>query len=126
MKYLFYLTILFLSNFLFAQKPVFHNLKEPNRHAGCYLEGKGGETIGNLTEEGGTLFNFTGKDGVFPAIKPTKEYPEAFGDRVYKIYIKEKKSVKDPDSCIEDKIYSIKIIYKKKAYFYTKKGMCGC
>lgn len=118
--------ILFLSNFLFGQKPVFHNLKEPNLHAGCYLEGKNGKTIGNLTEEGGALFNFNGKDEIFPAMKGTKEYLEVFGNKMYKIYIKEKKSTKVEGTCIENKIYSIKIIYKKKAYFYTKKGMCGC
>ena len=125
MKYLSFLIIFLLSNNLFAQKPVFHDLKDPKMHAGCYIDGKE-NPVANLSEDGGALFNFNGKDETFPAIKATKEYPEAFGNKMYKIYIKETKSIKDKDSCIEDKIYSIKIIYKKKDYFYSKKGMCGC
>ncbi|WP_294314667.1 hypothetical protein [uncultured Chryseobacterium sp.] len=126
MRTVFFLIILFLSeNFLYAQKPVLHDLKDPRMHAGCYLDGKN-NPIGNLSEEGGALFNLTGKDVLFPAIKATKEYPEAFGNKAYKIYIKETGATKVEDACIEDKIYSIKIVYKKKAYFYKKKGMCGC
>lgn len=125
MKYLSLLIIIFLSSNFFAQKPVLHDLKDPKMHAGCYIDGKK-NAVANLSEEGGALFNFKGKDEIFPAIKSTKEYPEAFGNKAYKIYIKETKSVKDPESCIENKVYSIKIIYKKKAYFYSKKGMCGC
>ncbi len=126
MKPIFILMILFLSeNFLYAQKPVLHDLQDPKMYAGCYIDGKN-NPVGNLSEEGGALFNLTGKDELFTAIKATKEYPEAYGNKVYKIYIKEIRSEKVEDSCIEEKVYSIKIIYRKKAYFYTKKGMCGC
>ena len=94
-------------------------------HAGCYVDGKK-NPVANLSEDGGALFNFTGKDELFPVIKATKEYPEVFGNKTYKIYIKETRSTKVEDSCIEEKGYSIKIVYKKKVYFYTRKGMCGC
>jgi hypothetical protein len=89
-------------------------------HAGCYIDGKN-NPVANLSEDEGALFNFNGKDEIFPSIKGTKEYPEAFGNKTYKIYIRETKSVKDGESCIENKVYSIKIIYKKKAYHYSKK-----
>lgn len=125
MKYIIVLMVFLLSANGMAQKPVLHDLKDPRMHAGCYIDGKN-NPVGNLSEEGGALFNLTGKDMLFPAIKATKEYPEAFGNKAYKIYIKEIRSTKVEDTCIEDKIYSIKIVYKKKAYFYTKKGMCGC
>lgn len=125
MKYLFFFIILFLSNSFFAQKPVFHDLKDPKMHAGCYIDGKK-NAVANLSEDEGALFNFKGKDEIFPGIKGTKEYPEAFGNSIYKIFIKIIKSTKVEDSCIEENQYSIKVIYKKKAYFYTKKGMCGC
>ncbi|GAA5099337.1 hypothetical protein GCM10023210_36630 [Chryseobacterium ginsengisoli] len=125
MKHLLFLLIFFFSNSFFAQKPILHDLKDPKMHAGCYIDGKK-NAVANLSEDEGALFNFTGKDEIFPPIKATKEYPEAFGNKVYKIYIKETKSIKDKNSCIENKIYEIKIIYKKKAYFYSKKGMCGC
>lgn len=125
MKYLSLLITFFVSCSFLAQKPVLHDLKDPKMQAGCYIDGKK-NPVANLSEEGGALFNFKGKDETFPSIKGTKEYPEAFGNKTYKIYIKVIKSTKVEDSCIEENQYSIKIIYKKKAYFYTKKGMCGC
>jgi len=125
MKYIVILMVFLLSANGSAQKPVLHDLKNPGMHAGCYIDGKE-NPVANLSEDGGALFNFTGKDELFPAIKEAKEYPEAFGNKIYKIYIRETRSAKVQDSCIEEKVYSIKIVYKKKAYFYTKKGMCGC
>lgn len=125
MKNILFLIIFLLINNFSAQKPVLYDLKDPKMHAGCYIDGKN-NPVANLSEDEGALFNFNGKDEIFPSIKGTKEYPEAFGNKIYKIYIREAKSVKDGESCIENKVYSIKIIYKKKAYFYSKKGMCGC
>ncbi|WP_428070584.1 hypothetical protein [Chryseobacterium gambrini] len=125
MKNILFLIIFFLITNFSAQKPVLHDLKDPKMHAGCYIHGKN-NPVANLSEDEGALFNLNGKDEIFPSIKGTKEYPEAFGNKTYKIYICETKSVKDGESCIENKVYSIKIIYKKKAYLYSKKGMCGC
>ncbi|MCF2220518.1 hypothetical protein H9Q08_14615 [Chryseobacterium sp. PS-8] len=125
MKNLLFLVIFLLINNFSAQKPVLHDLKDPKMHAGCYIDGKN-NPVANLSEDEGALFNFNGKDEIFPSIKGTKEYPEAFGNKTYKIYIRETKSIKDRESCIENKVYSIKIIYKKKGYHYSRKGMCGC
>jgi len=125
MKNLLFLIIFLLINNFSAQKPVLYDLKDPKMHAGCYIDGKN-NPVANLSENEGALFNFKGKDEIFPPIKGTKDYPEAFGNKTYKIYIRETKSIKDGESCIENKVYSIKIIYRKKAYFYSKKGMCGC
>jgi hypothetical protein len=127
MKNLFLFVFFFLLNNLFGQKPVFHDLKDPKMHAGCYINGKE-NAAANLTgvDDDGALFNFKGKDEVFPSIKGTKEYPEAFGNKTYRIYLKVVKSTKDGESCLENIQYSVKVIYKKKAYFYTKKGICGC
>ena len=94
-------------------------------HAGCFIDGKK-IPVANLSEDSGALFNFTGKDETYPSISGTKKYPQAFGNKVYKVYIKETKSVKDKNSCIENNEYAIKVIHKKKAYYYKKKGMCGC
>lgn len=125
MKNILFLIIFFLITNFSAQKLVLHDLKDPKMHAGCYIHGKN-NPVANLSEDEGALFNLNGKDEIFPSIKGTKEYPEAFGNKTYKIYIRETNSVKDGESCIENKVYSIKILYKKKAYLYSKKGMCGC
>lgn len=125
MKYVIVMMVFLLSAKGMAQKPVLYDLKDPRMHAGCYIDGKE-NPVANLSEDGGALFNFTGKDELFPAMKATKEYPEAFGNKAYKIYIKATGSTKMEDTCIEEKVYSIKIVYKKKAYFYKRKGTCGC
>ena len=113
-----------------AQKPVFHALKDPKHHAGCYIEKGNNKTIANLSEsdeeDNIALFNLTGKDEAFKAIKGTKYYPEAFANKRYRILIHQTFIKKEPNSCLEYYRFKIKVIYRGKNYFYQYKGFCGC
>ncbi|WP_308004617.1 hypothetical protein [uncultured Chryseobacterium sp.] len=80
MKNILFLIIFFLITNFSAQKLVLHDLKDPKMHAGCYIHGKN-NPVANLSEDEGALFNLNGKDEIFPSIKGTKEYPEAFGNK---------------------------------------------
>ena len=124
MKYILLLIVSLSASAVFAQKPVFKTLADPKQHAGCFIE-KGDKVIGNLSEEDGALFNFGGTDVLFKAIKKTKGYTEAFGNKTYKIYVNDK-FIKKGDGCLEDHRYRVKVIYRGKSYTYSFKGFCGC
>jgi hypothetical protein len=124
MKRITFMALLFSAATVFGQKPVFKALANPKLHAGCYIGG-GDKILANLSEDGGALFNLSGKDEVLTTIKKIRGYGEAYGNGQYKIYINNI-FVRKGDGCLEDHRYKIKLVYKGKSYNYTFKGFCGC
>ncbi|PWK29280.1 hypothetical protein LV89_00120 [Arcicella aurantiaca] len=113
-----------------AQKPKFKPLHDPKNHAGCYVE-SGNKIIGNLSEEDSlgrniALFNVSGKDENFLVTQGTQKYPVTYQNGSTKIFIKQTTTRKEPNTCLEYQLYKVKLVQKKKAYFYTFKGFCGC
>jgi hypothetical protein len=113
-----------------AQKPRFKALHDPKNHAGCYIE-SGNKIIGNLSEEDSlgrniALFNLSGKDENFIVSKGTIKYTMAYKNGSTKIFIKQTVTRKEPNTCLEYQLYKVKLVLKKKSYFYTFKGFCGC
>lgn len=131
MKSIFTAVLLFLSYAnTFAQKPSFKPLLDPKSHAGCYIE-SGNKIIGNLSEEDSlgkniALFNLSGKDENFHEIKGSKKYPIGYSNGKASIFIRQTATRKEPNSCLEYQLYKVKLVVKKKAYFYTFRGFCGC
>lgn len=131
MKSLLIAVLLFTSySNTFAQQPSFKPLLDPKSHAGCYVE-SGNKIIANLSEEDSlgrniALFNLSGKDESFHEIKGTKKYPAGYKNGKISIFIRQTATRKEPNTCLEYQLYKVKLVLKKKAYFYTFKGFCGC
>ncbi len=114
----------------FAQKPSFKSLLDPKSHAGCYIE-SGRKIIANLSEEDSlerniALFNLSGKDESLHEIKGSNKYPVGYANGNMSIFIRQTATRKEPNSCLEYQLYKVKLVLKKKTYFYTFKGFCGC
>ncbi|MES2517648.1 MAG: hypothetical protein V4585_06050 [Bacteroidota bacterium] len=131
MKTLFIFTLFFIRHQVIqAQKITFKALNDPKNHAGCYVE-SGGKTIANLSEEDSlgrpiAIFNLSGKDENFHEIKGFKKYAAGYTNGDIKIFIKQTTTRKEPNTCLEYQLYKMILVVKKKTYFYTFKGFCGC
>jgi hypothetical protein len=96
----------------------------------CRIE-SGNKIIGNLSEEDSlgrniALFNLSGKDEYFHEIKGSKKYSVAYKNGNMSIFIRQTATRKEPNTCLEYQLYKVKLVIKKKSYFYTFKGFCGC